>query len=619
MTTRTSTRRPQQPAAAKPPRIFISWSGDESKKIANELKRFLDFTVRRGEPWVSDIIEGGANWEAELVKALEETEFAIVCLTKTNVKASSIHYEVGYIAACKKPICPYLFELQETEIDWPLSKHQAKKADAEGTRQMLITINKKLGVEDPETYSKEAFKKWWPGFNRELKKLREAAQTHSSEQVSHEASKEFFERLALTTRKEEEPMKQKPEPDKKPSKTSMSRGKPAAGAAKGDTRAFTLEVINLMGYPRKGQVVVPWELIDEAKKISPSQHLTIYDSFDNPLPTQVELDDSGDPARGATLLFTLQVDVPSRVAGSSTPPYLVYAKTGTPPNKALGAQPRIEVESDGKDKLRVRLINSRLEIHLELFPKPWKDHRDFYAGAASSVQYLGEEILSSLKFGPIHQEKRCMQIADLWLFSPTKRLIPGEHTIRQPYQLISQSSGPVRASVKIASAAFDCSYYDPGTRSQVSSKCQLYREISLYEGSDYVVERLYIQNALGTAKGGKDKFDHSFKARYFTFADFGEVRKFHYYPECLGMNSDWPSFRGYGFAADAPILFFENPVPNYPYADLQYNTFSWELSPSKRQKCLHLFMKGEFDDMQSRLHNTWDEVINNPLLVKVKQ
>ncbi|HJU56225.1 MAG TPA: toll/interleukin-1 receptor domain-containing protein [Pyrinomonadaceae bacterium] len=607
--------RSKRSASVKKPLVFIGWSGDQSKVIARELKDLLELVINMCDPWMSAVdIAAGAAWNERLIEALEAAEFAVVCLTKSNCNAPWIHFEVGFLSRSKnKPVCPYLFDIQPSEISGPLALLNAKNATPEDTFDLLTAINETLRAGVTEKALSKHFNSYWPDFANALRKLSE---TEPAELVPPEVGKGFVEGMWTMQRKEEGPSKPKPEPDKQPSKASKTRGKTAAArAAKRGAWAFTLEVINPSDHSRKGQVVVPWELIYEAKKIPP-QKLTVYDKFGNPLPTQVELDDSGDPAR-ATLLFALQDSVPGPDAGA--PPYLVHAEIGTPPAKAPGARPRIEVEAEGEDERRVRLINSRLEIRLELFPIPWNDDRDFYAGAASSVQLVGEEILSSLKFGPIHYEKRCMQIADLWLLSPTERLVPGEHAIiRQPYQLISQSSGPVRASVKIASAAFDCSYLDSSTRSQIASKCRLYREISLYEDGDYVVESLHVQNASAAAKGGKDKIDHRFKARYFTFADFGEVKKVHYNPEWLMMYSDWPLYRGYGFAADVQILIFENPVPKFPHAKLQHNTFSWVLSPDKTHTCLHLFMKGEFNDLQAQVHNTWQDVIKEPLLVKVK-
>jgi hypothetical protein len=622
-----SRRRPRKAAQVNKIPVFISWSGEKSNKVAHQLEEWLELVMQMVKPWMSESdIDAGENWHQELEEALETAEFAIVCLTKNNLKSTAIHYEVGFLLGGKKiKICPYLLDLQISDIKWPLDGRQAMLANEQGTRKLLAAINNSLGGGVSESVLNKSFKTFWPELEAALNEIRaEVEEKPASERVTSRSLEEDAEQLMQVRqtwhRKEEELPRPKPKAANKSSKASKkTRPKPSQGVTKRGARAFTLEVVNPSSYARKGQVAVPWELIYRATKIAP-QNLIVFDDFDNPLPTQVEIDDQNDPL-GGTLLFTLRDVVPSRVENDPTPPYLVHAEIGASLDEVASESPRIELETKGKEERRVRLINSRLEVRLELFPRPWEDDRDWYAGAASSVLHKGKEILSAFaEVDPFNYEKRCMQVADLWLVSPTERLISGDHAIiRQPYQLISQFSGPVRASIKIASAAFDCGYDDPDTRKQIPLKCRLYREISLYQGGNYVVERLYVQETAATAKSGKDSVNHPFKARYFTYADFGvDLNKYNHNPEWLVMNSDWPPSPGYGFAANGHIRTFENPVPNFRYVERQHKTFSWALSPDTTHECLHLFMHGKFNDLRARVDRAWYEILKDPLRVKVR-
>jgi hypothetical protein len=177
------------------------------------------------------------------------------------------------------------------------------------------------------------------------------------------------------------------------------------------------------------------------------------------------------------------------------------------------------------------------------------------------------------------------------------------------------SPGLTEASVKNASAPLDGSYLDPDTQKRVSLECRLYREISLYEGAVYLVEKLYVQGPPVAAKGGKGNINYPFKVRYFTYADFGvDANKHHYIPpNWLAINSDDAPAPGYGFAAKVPIRSFENPHPGFRPVERQRKSYSWVLGDSQAVECLHLFMHAKFDELRARVASLWYEVIEAPL------
>ncbi len=65
--------------------VFISWSGEPSRSIARALGNWLRGVAQHVRTWVSDeVIETGRRWSEEIVKALDETDFGIVCVTAEN-------------------------------------------------------------------------------------------------------------------------------------------------------------------------------------------------------------------------------------------------------------------------------------------------------------------------------------------------------------------------------------------------------------------------------------------------------------------------------------------------------------------------------------------------------
>ena len=112
-------------------------------------------------------IGAGQRWASELWKELQDSHFGVVCLTAENLQASWLHFEAGALAkAVDQRVCPYLYEIQSSDVKGLLSHFQMKKADKKETRELLQSIN------DASTTSKErvlsveelneAFETWWP-------------------------------------------------------------------------------------------------------------------------------------------------------------------------------------------------------------------------------------------------------------------------------------------------------------------------------------------------------------------------------------------------------------------------------------------------------------------------
>lgn len=94
-------------------KIFISWSGKNSKKIAIELKEILEkkiFSSTDFECFVSTVdIASGDDWWNKIKKELKRCKQGILCVTKENIKAPWIFYEAGAMVARDVPTIPLLF------------------------------------------------------------------------------------------------------------------------------------------------------------------------------------------------------------------------------------------------------------------------------------------------------------------------------------------------------------------------------------------------------------------------------------------------------------------------------------------------------------------------------
>ena len=79
-------------------KVFISWSGNTSLKVAQLLREWLPYVINSIEPYVSsDDIDKGARWSVDIAKELEDSTFGILCVTKDNLEAPcSGLYELPY-------------------------------------------------------------------------------------------------------------------------------------------------------------------------------------------------------------------------------------------------------------------------------------------------------------------------------------------------------------------------------------------------------------------------------------------------------------------------------------------------------------------------------------------
>jgi len=153
----------------------VSWSGDRSKAMAAALSRWLPQMNLLVKPWMSDKdIGAGSLWFQETAKELSESKFGIFCITSDNLNEPWIHFEAGalfdIVEKQRHRICPYLFNLDPSDIKGPLSNFQAKQATKENTWETFDEINK-LGEGADQKIIKENFERYWPDLEEELRSI----------------------------------------------------------------------------------------------------------------------------------------------------------------------------------------------------------------------------------------------------------------------------------------------------------------------------------------------------------------------------------------------------------------------------------------------------------------
>ena len=130
-------------------KVFISWSGKISHKVAIVLRDWLPSVIQLLEPYVSsEDIDKGARGLADISEELEHSSFGLLCVTKDNIHAPWLNFEAGALSRSveKGRVAPFLFDVEVSEItESPLLQFQATTFDKADIKRLVHSLNKAGG------------------------------------------------------------------------------------------------------------------------------------------------------------------------------------------------------------------------------------------------------------------------------------------------------------------------------------------------------------------------------------------------------------------------------------------------------------------------------------------
>jgi hypothetical protein len=156
--------------------IFISWSGEKSRRVASELKKLIQQIDESNIAWFSgrDMLAGG-QWRNELMSRLRDSHFGILCITKESLEKSSwLLFEAGALGAgiLESKVCPYLIDVDPKDLSEPLALFQAKNSSKEQTKEMIQALNfAKKQDALPEATINDRFENLWHNFDHLLQEI----------------------------------------------------------------------------------------------------------------------------------------------------------------------------------------------------------------------------------------------------------------------------------------------------------------------------------------------------------------------------------------------------------------------------------------------------------------
>ena len=156
-------------------KVFISWGGTLSKRLAEEVKKWLPSVLQFVKPYFTpDDIEKGARWESNIAQELSSSNIGIICLTKDNINRPWILFEAGALSKNldKSNVCTILFNVDSSEITGPLTCFQATKFDENDFKKLIKTINNTGGDAKLEsTVLDDVFAMWWPKLKEKVEQI----------------------------------------------------------------------------------------------------------------------------------------------------------------------------------------------------------------------------------------------------------------------------------------------------------------------------------------------------------------------------------------------------------------------------------------------------------------
>lgn len=156
-------------------KVFLSWSGQRSKEVANLLSDWLCCVIQAARPWVSTRdLDRGSLWFGEINDQLKDTTVGIICLTQENKGRPWILFEAGALAKglSTSRVCTLLVDLEPKDIEDPLAQFNHTFPNRESVLGLVKTLNNSLAVNALDNrILDQVFETYWPQFEAKFAEI----------------------------------------------------------------------------------------------------------------------------------------------------------------------------------------------------------------------------------------------------------------------------------------------------------------------------------------------------------------------------------------------------------------------------------------------------------------
>jgi TIR domain len=198
-------------------KIFLSWSGELSHKVALVLRDWLPSVIQFVEPYVSsEDIDKGARWSTDIAAELEASSYGILCVTADNTESPWLNFEAGALSKAidKARVSPFIVGLKRSEVKaGPILQFQSTIPERNDVLKLLQSING-AGKQPLDSVRLDTiFAVWWPQLESNLAQLEASSKTlpqvsniSKSDEHSAEILEEMLELLRQQNRVINSPM-----------------------------------------------------------------------------------------------------------------------------------------------------------------------------------------------------------------------------------------------------------------------------------------------------------------------------------------------------------------------------------------------------------------------------
>lgn len=210
-------------------KVFISWSGDRSKAIADVLRRWFPSVLQAVRPYFSpDDVAKGSRWATEISKELESSRIGLLIITPENQEAPWLLFEAGALSKNleRSKVCPLLFDgMEPTDVKGPLVQFQAAQFSKDEMKRVIKMMNGELA--DAALASDVldgVFEMWWPRLEEQVRKELEGKDEGDIE--ARRSERDLLEEILGLTRR-------------------MSTRAPSVGLSRAAWEDMSISVVNL--------------------------------------------------------------------------------------------------------------------------------------------------------------------------------------------------------------------------------------------------------------------------------------------------------------------------------------------------------------------------------------
>jgi hypothetical protein len=152
-------------------KVFISWSGGKSQRIALALHGWLPNVLQNIEPYISsEDIGKGMRWSSEVARALEDSSYGIICVTRENIYSPWLNFEAGAISRHMESshVSPILIDLKPADLVGPLSQFQMTSLQFEDMIRLAHSVDSACEHSIGEARVANAVEVWRPNLERDI-------------------------------------------------------------------------------------------------------------------------------------------------------------------------------------------------------------------------------------------------------------------------------------------------------------------------------------------------------------------------------------------------------------------------------------------------------------------